>query len=52
MDTTLIILLLVGVIQVCLVLSIVHMSGKMDEMANTLNSINEKLGKIMHDSKN
>ena len=46
-DTSFMIIgILVGVIQVILILSIVHISGKTDEMANELKGMNEKLSKI------
>lgn len=46
-DTSFMIIgILVGVIQVILILSIVHISGKTDEMANELKEMNEKLSKI------
>ena len=46
-DTSFMIIgILVGVIQVILILSIVHISGKTDEMANELKEMYEKLSKI------
>lgn len=50
MDTTMIIVLLVGIIQLCLILSVVHISGKTDEIAKELKEINEKLSKMANKS--
>lgn len=47
METTdIIILILLAVIQVILIMSVVHISAKTDEMAEILRSINNKLSKI------
>lgn len=46
MDSTTIIFILVGIIQVCLILSVVHIASKTDEMASELKEMNEKLSKI------
>ena len=51
MDTTMIVVLLVGLIQIILILSIVHISGKTDEMANELKEMNENLRKIISNTK-
>ena len=50
MDTTMIVVLLVGLIQIILILSVVHISGKTDEIANELKEMNEKLSKIADNS--
>lgn len=42
-DTQAIVLILVAVIQVILILSVVHISGKTDEIAKTLKEISDKL---------
>ena len=44
-DTQMIILILVAIIQVILILSVVHISGKTDEIAKTLKEISDKLNK-------
>ena len=53
MDTTMIIVVLVGVIQLCLILSVVHIAGKVDEICKEIKNLNEntneKLSKIMLD---
>lgn len=43
LDTQAIVLILVAVIQVILILSVVHISGKTDEIAKTLKEISDKL---------
>lgn len=35
---------------IILILSVVHISAKTDEMSSTLKEINEKLGKIMYNT--
>lgn len=46
MDSSLMIAaLLIGVIQIILILSVVHISAKTDEIAEILRSINDKLAK-------
>ena len=51
-DTSFMIIgILVGVIQVILILSIVHISGKTDEMAKELKEMNENLRKIISNTK-
>ena len=56
MDTSMIVVLLVGLIQIILILSVVHISGKVDEICKEIKDLNEKtnetLGKIMFNSKN
>lgn len=51
MDTSMIVVLLVGLIQIILILSVVHISGKVDEICKEIKDLNEKtnekLGKIM-----
>ncbi len=42
-DTQMIVLILVAIIQVILILSVVHISGKTDEIAKTLKEISDKL---------
>lgn len=42
-DTQVIVLILVAIIQVILILSVVHISGKTDEIAKTLKEISDKL---------
>ena len=42
-DTQMIVLILVAIIQVILILSVVHISGKTDEIAKTLKEISNKL---------
>lgn len=42
-DTQMIVLILVAIIQVILILSVVHISGKADEIAKTLKEISDKL---------
>lgn len=44
--TFLIVAVLIGVIQIILILSVVHISAKSDEMANELRKANEALNKI------
>ncbi len=44
-DTQMIVLILVAIIQVILILSVVHISGKTDEIAKTLKEISDKLNK-------
>lgn len=44
-DTQMIVLILVAIIQVILILSVVHISGKTDEIAKTLKEISNKLNK-------
>lgn len=51
MDTTMIVVLLVGLIQVILILSVVHISGKTDEIAKELKEMNENLRKIISNTK-
>lgn len=55
MDTTMIVVLLVGLIQIILILSVVHISSKVDEICKEIKDMNEKtnekLGKIMFGSK-
>ena len=51
MDTSMIVVLLVGLIQIILILSVVHISGKTDEMANELKEMNENLRKIISNTK-
>ena len=48
--TTIIVLVLLAIIQIILILSVVHISAKTDEMSSTLKEINEKLGKIMYNT--
>lgn len=48
--TTIIVLVLLSIIQIILILSVVHISAKTDEMSSTLKEINEKLGKIMYNT--
>lgn len=50
--TTIIVLVLLAIIQIILILSVVHISAKTDEMSSTLKEINEKLGKIMYNTGN
>ena len=56
MDTSMIAVLLVGLIQIILILSVVHISSKVDEICKEIKDLNEKtnekLGKIMFNSKN
>ena len=56
MDTSMIVVLLVGLIQIILILSVVHISSKVDEICKEIKDLNEKtnekLGKIMFNSKN
>lgn len=56
MDTSMIVVLLVGLIQIILILSVVHISGKVDEICKEIKDLNEKtnekLGKIMFNFKN
>lgn len=52
MDTSMIVVVLVGVIQLCLILSVVHIASKTDEMASELKEMNEKLSKIADKSEN
>lgn len=51
MDTSMIVVVLLGVIQLCLILSVVHISGKTDEIAKELKEINENLRKIISNTK-
>lgn len=51
MDTSMIVVVLVGVIQLCLILSVVHISGKTDEIAKELKEMNESLKKIISNTK-
>lgn len=44
-DTQVIVLILVAVIQVILILSVVHISGKTDEIVKALKEISDKLNK-------
>ncbi len=44
-DTQMIVLILVAIIQVILILSVVHISGKTDEIAKTMKEISDKLNK-------
>ena len=50
-----IVVLLVGLIQIILILSVVHISSKVDEICKEIKDMNEKtnekLGKIMFGSK-
>lgn len=48
--TAIIVLVLLSIIQIILILSVVHISGKADEMSSTLKDINDKLGKIMYNT--
>ena len=48
MDTTMIVVLLVGLIQIILILSVVHISGKVDEICKEMN---ENLRKIISNTK-
>lgn len=54
MDTSMIVVLLVGLIQIILILSVVHISGKVDEICKEIQDMNqktnEKLSKIMLNS--
>lgn len=49
-----IVVLLVGLIQIILILSVVHISGKVDEICKEIKDMNEKtnekLGKILFNS--
>lgn len=51
-NTFLIVCALIGLIQIILVLSIVHISGKVDEICNEIKNMNEKtndkLSKVMY----
>lgn len=44
-DTQMIVIILVAIIQVILILSVVHISAKTDEIAKTLKEISDKLNK-------
>ena len=56
MDTSMIVVLLVGLIQIILILSVVHILGKVDEICKEIKDLNEKtnekLGKIMFNTNN
>ena len=51
-DTQMIVLILVAIIQVILILSVVHISGKTDEIAKTLKEISDKLNSEDKQKKN
>ena len=51
MDTSMIVVVLVGVIQLCLILSVVHISGKVDEICKEMKEMNESLRKIIYNTK-
>lgn len=51
MDTSMIVVVLVGVIQIILILSVVHISGKVDEMCKEMKEMNESLKKIISNTK-
>ena len=51
MDTSMIVVLLVGLIQIILILSVVHIPGKTDEIAKELKEMNENLRKIISNTK-
>ena len=51
MDTTMIVVLLVGLIQIILILSVVHISGKVDEICKEMKDMNENLKKIISNTK-
>lgn len=46
-NTYLIVVILLAIIQIILILSVVHISAKSDEMTNELKSMNEKLAKVV-----
>lgn len=47
--STIIILLLISVISIILILSVVHISAKVDEMTHYLNEISKDIDKISKD---
>ena len=51
MDTSMIVVLLVGLIQIILILSVVHISGKVDEICKEMKDMNENLRKIISNTK-
>lgn len=51
MDTSMIVVLLVGLIQIILILSVVHISGKVDEICKEMKEMNENLRKIISNTK-
>lgn len=51
MDTSMIVVLLVGLIQIILILSVVHISGKVDEICKEMKDMNENLKKIISNTK-
>ena len=51
MDTSMIVVLLVGLIQIILILSVVQISGKVDEICKEMKDMNESLRKIISNTK-
>ena len=49
--TTIIVLVLLAIIQIILILSVVHISAKTDEMSSTLKEINARKDHVQHRQK-